>query len=89
MLHAHGPLRPVNAIVPVLVKHGLVLQVRQLNDDRGRRLRLEAQLAVPGHVLDGHEGAVGDDDHVEVAVGHEDAVRGFDDLGEDVLDGVG
>ena len=39
--------------------------------------------------MDGQEGAVGDDDHVEVAVCDEDAVRGLDDLREDVLDGVG
>ena len=50
---------------------------------------MEAQRAVPGHVLDGHEGAVGDDDHVKVTIRHEHAVRGFDDLREDVLDWIG
>ena len=89
MLHAHRSLRPVHAIGPVLGEHGLVLQVGFLDDDGGGGLGLEAELAVPGHVLDGEEGAVGDDDHVEVAVGDEDAVRGLDDLGEDGLDGVG
>ena len=49
---------------------------------------MEAKLAVPGHVLDGHEGAVCDDDHVEVPVSDEHAVRGFDDLREDMLDWI-
>ena len=50
---------------------------------------MEAELVVPGHVLDCEEGAVGNDDHVEVAVGDQDAVGGFDYAGEGALDGVG
>lgn len=50
---------------------------------------MEAKHAVPCHVLDGHEGAICDDDHVEVSVGHEHAVRAFDDLGENMLDWIG
>lgn len=89
MLHAHSPLRPIDPLIPIRRKHSLVLQIRLGNDNGRRGLGLEAQFAVPGHVLDGHEGAVCDDDHVEVAVCDEDAVRGLDDLREDVLDRVG
>ena len=89
MLHAHGALRPVDSTVTVGVKHTRVFQIDFGDDNRRVRLRLEAQLAVPCHVLDGHEGTVRDDDHVEVAVGDEHAVRGFDDLREDVLDRIG
>ena len=89
MLDAHRALRPIDPRILIRRKHRLVLQV-WLGDDNGRGgLGLEAQFAVPGHVLDGEEGAVCDDDHVEVAVRDEDAVRGLDDLREDVLDGVG
>ena len=88
MLHAHRPLRSVHAAVPVGVEHGLVLQIELLNHDRRGGLRLEPELAVPGHVLDGEQGAVGDDDHVEVPVGDEHPVRGFDDLWQHVLDRV-
>ena len=88
MLYAHGSLRPIISCSPVCCKHGLVLQIRLRDDDRCRRLLLEAKLAVPCHVLDGHEGAVCDDDHVEVSVGDEHAVRGFDDLGENMLDWI-
>ena len=89
MLHAHGPLRPVNSSIPVCREHGLVLQIRLRDDNRRGRLRLEAQLAIPGHVLDRQEGSVGDDYHVEVPVCDEHAVRTFDDLGEYVLDWIG
>jgi hypothetical protein len=49
---------------------------------------LETEFAVPGHVLNGKEGAGGDYDKVEVGVGDEDSVRGFDYLGENLLDRV-
>ena len=88
VLHAHRPLRPIEPGLPVRGEQGRVLQVR-LRDDDGRRGRLlEAERAVPGHVLDGEEGPVGDDDHVQVRVGDQDPVRGFDDLGQHVLDRV-
>jgi len=47
------------------------------------RPRLEALRAVPGHVLDHEEGAVGDEDVVEHAVGDDRAVEALDDGGED------
>lgn len=88
MLHTHGPLRSVISSSPVCSEHGLVLQIR-LHDHNWRgRLCLEAKLTIPGHVLNGHEGAVCDDDHVEVPIRNEHAIRGFDDLGEDVLDWI-
>ena len=89
MLDAHRALGPIDALIPIRCEHGLVLEIGLGDDNGGGGLGLEAEFAVPGHVLDGHEGAVCDDDHVEVAVCDEDAVRGLDDLREDVLDGVG
>ena len=88
MLYAHCSLRSIISCSPVCREYSLVLQIRLRDDDGCKRLFLEAELAVPGHVLDGHEGAVCDDYHVEVPVGDEHAVRGFDDLGEDVLDWI-
>lgn len=89
MLHTHGPLWSIDPIISICIENGLVLQIRQRDHNGRRRLLLETQLAVPGHVLDGHEGTVCDDDHVEVPVCDEHAVRGFDHLWEDVLDRVG
>lgn len=89
MLHTHGPLRPIISCSAICSEHSLVLQVRLSDDNRGRRLLLEAQQAVPGHVLYRHKGAVGDDYHVEVSICDKHAVRGFDDLGEDMLNRVG
>lgn len=89
MLYAHGSLRPIISSGPVCRKYSSIFQIRLIDDDRRKRLFLEAKLAVPCHVLDGHQGAVCDDDHVEVPVSDEHAVRGFDDLGEDMLDRIG
>lgn len=89
MLHAHRPLRPVKSSSPVRREHALVLQVRLRDHNRRSGRLLEAQLAVPGHVLDGQEGAVRDDDHVKVPVRDEHAVRRLDDLREDVLYRIG
>ena len=88
MLYAHCSLRPIISCSPIGREYSLVLQIRLRDDDRCERLFLEAKLAVPGHVLDGHESTVCDDYHVEVSVGDEDAVRGFDDLGEDMLNWI-
>lgn len=44
---------------------------------------LEALHAAPGHVLDHEQGAVGDEDVVEEAVGDDRAVEALDDGGED------
>ena len=53
------------ALIPVLV----------IGDEEvGRRALAEALGAVPGHVLDHEEGTVGDEDHVESAVGDDGAV---------------
>lgn len=89
MLHPHRPLRPIQPLRPIRPEGILILQVRRRDHDRRARPLLEPQLPVPRHVLDREQGAVGDDDEVQVAVGDEHAVRGFDDLREDVLDGVG
>ena len=48
-----------------------------------RRFRLEALRAVPGHVLDHQQGAVGDEDVIEGAVGDDGFVQALDDGGED------
>ena len=88
MLHAHNALRPIDTLPPILRKCTLIDQIRNSDIDGRGGLALEAKLAAPGHVLDGHEGAVSDDDHVKVAVGDEDALRGVDDLWEDGLDRV-
>ena len=47
----------------------------------------EALGAVPRHVLDGQEGAVGDEDHVEEAVADDGAVGALDDSGQDAEGG--
>ena len=86
VLDAHDSLRAIETFGAVLVENGLVLQVRDLDVDGRARLLLEAELAVPGHVLDGQEGAVGDEDHVVVARCDQEAVGSFDHLGDDVLD---
>lgn len=48
-----------------------------------RRSGLETLLSAPGHVLDGEEGAVGNDDVVERAVRDHGPVQALDDGGED------
>ena len=88
MLHAHHPLRSINPRGVVISKDSLILQIRFLHHNRRRRLRLEAQFAVPSHILNSEQSAIGDDDHIEVAIGDEHAVRGFDDLWQDFLYGV-
>lgn len=89
MLHTHCSLWPIKARGPICREHSLVLQIRLRDNDWCSWLALEAQLAIPGHVLNGHECAVRDDDHVEISVRDEHAIRGFDHLGEDVLDWIG
>lgn len=44
---------------------------------------LEALQAAPGGVLEGQEGALGDEDHVEQAVGHHDVLGPVDDGAQD------
>ena len=88
MLDPHDPLRSVISPQAVPIEHSRVLQIRLGDVDRGARHLLETQHAVPRHVLDRHEGAVGQDDHVEVAVADQDAVRGLDDLRQHELDRV-
>jgi hypothetical protein len=88
VLGAHEALRVIQAGEAVGHEGRAVLQVRQGDDDGRAGLRLEAHLAVPRHVLDGQQRAVGQHDHVQVAVGHQHAVRRLDDLREHVLDRV-
>ena len=88
VLLAHDALRVVQAADAVSHVGRAVQQIRQRDDDGSAGRRLETHLAIPGHVLDGQQRAVGQHDHVEIAVGDEHAVRGLDDLREHVLDGV-
>lgn len=53
------------------------------DEELGRRLRLKPQGAVPRHVLDHEEGAIGDEDHIEETVTNDDVVGAFDDARED------
>lgn len=48
----------------------------------GLRRPLEALLTAPGHVLDGDEGAIGDEEEVEEAVANDDVLGAVDDGGE-------
>jgi len=72
--------RPKHARASQRAKTGLAM-IR--HEELVRRPRLEALRAVPGHVLDHEEGAVGDEDVVEHAVGDDGAVEALDDGGED------
>ena len=89
MLDPHGALGPIEARDSVRSEYSLVLQVRGGNDNWLRRGRIKAKLPVPSHVLDGQEGAVSQDNHIEVTVADEDTVGCFDDLGENFLDRIG
>lgn len=51
-------------------------------------LVLEALLAAPGHVLDGQEGAVVEEDEVEFAMHDDGAVEIVDDAGDDFVGGL-
>lgn len=51
------------------------------------RLRLEPHLPAPRHVLDGQQGAVGEEDHVHCAVGDLDVARAVDDVGDRAVRG--
>ena len=63
---------------------GAEVQLAVVRDEEVVRGRgLEAERAVPGHVLDHEEGAVGNEDVVEQAVADEDVVRALDDARED------
>lgn len=90
MLNAHNALRPVPTRYRIRVtrEHVRVHQIRDRDVDRCRWGFLEAQLAVPRHVLDGHERAIGQDDHVVIPVADEDAVSGLDDLGQNMLNWI-
>ena len=88
MLHTHSSLWVIQAIIPIRIECCLIHQVRFRNDNGRARLCLKAELAIPRHVLDGEESPVGDNHHVQIAVGDKYAVGMFDYLGEDVLDWV-
>lgn len=72
--------RPENARTSQRAETGLTVIG---HEELLRRPGLEALRAVPGHVLDHEEGAVGDEDVVEHAVGDDGAVEALDDGGED------
>lgn len=89
MVNPHRTLRILKALrIKVLHESLRILQIRKRDHSRRARFLLETQFSIPGHVLDGEEGAGGDDHEIEVGVGDEDSVRGFDYLGENGLDGV-
>ncbi len=88
VLHTHDTLRAIKTSSTVGSKDVRVLQVSQCNVDRRRRFLLETKLPAPRHVLNGKQRAVGDYNHIEVAVTHEDALGCVNDLREDVLDWV-
>ena len=56
-------------------------------EERLARLRLEAHLPAPRHVLDGEQGPVGEEDHVHGAVGDLDVARAVDDVGDRTVRG--
>ena len=88
MLDSHDPLRSIISPQAIRIEHSRVLQIRLRDIDRRARHFLEAQHAVPCHILNRHERAVGQDDHIEVAVADENAVRGLDNLWQHELDRV-
>ena len=84
MLNAHDPLRRIEAREATADKHVLILEVRDGNGNGLVGGGLEAEFAVPGHVLDGEHGTVAEDVHVEFAVGAgwEGGLEGEVELGE-------
>lgn len=89
MINSHRALRILKVErIPIIHKRLLVLQIWQRNDRRRTWLFLKTKLSIPGHVLNGEEGAGCDDHEVEVGVGDQHPVRSFYYLGQDVLDGV-
>jgi len=69
MLNPHDALRRIDGTEATGGKDVLVLKVRDIDVDGLVRRGLEAQQAVPGHVLDRQHGAVAEDLEVESAVG--------------------
>lgn len=84
----HCSLRSIDTRSSILGKDVGVHEVGNSDVDRLARLRLEAKLAIPGHVLDSEQGSVCDDDHVVVAVTDQHAVGGLNHLREHVLDWI-
>lgn len=64
----HCSLWSVDPGSSILCKDICVQQIRNRDIDWLARLRLEAELTIPSHVLDGEEGAIGDDNHVVVTI---------------------
>lgn len=88
VLDAHDTLTTL-WVIAVLNEHFIVHQVRDVDVDGGAGGRVESKLSIPCHVLDREKGAVGKDDHVIITVTDQNSVGAFDDLGQDMLDGVG
>lgn len=88
VLDTHDSLGSVSAGLVICFENVLVREVSDLDVDRGLGFPLEAEVTVPGHVLDCQQGAIGDDDHVKITVADEHAVRGLNNLRQNVLDRV-
>jgi len=67
VLNAHNPLS-TNAAGSGFSQQATVYQLRDLDVHGGRRRALEAEHAIPGHVLDGKECAVSGYLHVVVTI---------------------
>lgn len=67
----------VGLITPVQLSQTVVVR----NEERFHRGTLEPLLTVPGHVLDGGEGAVQEEEVIEPAVADDGVVSAFDDAG--------
>lgn len=89
VLDTHDTLGTVHSGHLVLSVDVGVVQVGQSDRNWGAGGRLEAQLAMPGHVLDREQGTVGQNDHVIVTIADKHTVCRLDHLREDMLDGVG
>ena len=86
MLNTHNTLGPIDALLAVLRINAVPLQIRNLDINRRAGALLEAQLTVPGHVLDGRQSPVRNQNHVEVATGDQKPVGSFDHLRDYLLD---
>lgn len=68
MLHPHDTLWTIQLSGTILGEDAGIDQIGNGNINRGIWLRLEPQLAVPGHILYGHQRPIGDNDHIKVSV---------------------
>lgn len=89
MLDTHNTLGAVPTCELILIEDLGVLEINQGDVNWLGGTLGETELAIPCHVLDGHESSVGLDDEVIVTVSDENAVGVLDDFRKDTLDRVG